>query len=289
MFVSWRVKAAFIGPAVAYFGVFLLVPVLAALGFAWTKWSGIDLGQATWNGTGNFTDLVGDVVFKKALVHTLIFVVVSTVFVNLIGLALAMLINTRVRGHDFLRVAMFVPLALSPVIVAVLWQYLLGPYGLVNQVLGGVLGVAEKPVSFLGDPSLAFSTVIAASIWQFAGGNMLLYYAGLQGLPQERMEAAAIDGAGWWSRVRWVVLPHLRPTIAVVVILNMIGGWKVFDLVYVLTKGGPNRSTEVLSTYLYEQAFTLNNVGYASAIACVICLLAIVSTLVRRPIAGLDY
>jgi len=289
VFVSWRVKAAFIGPAVAYFGVFLLVPVLAALGFAWTRWSGIDLAQATWNGTGNFTALVSDAVFKEALVHTLTYVVVSTVFVNVIGLALALLINTRVRGHEALRVAMFVPLALSPVIVAVLWQYLLGPYGFVNQVLGSVLGVTDKPVSFLGDPHLAFITVIAATIWQFAGGNMLLYYAGLQSLPQERMEAAAIDGAGWLSRLRWVVLPHLRPTVAVVVALNLIGGWKVFDLVYVLTRGGPDRSTEVLSTYLYEQAFTLNNVGFASAIACVICLLAVVSTLVRRPIAGVEY
>ena len=128
--------------------------------------------------------------------------------------------------------------------------------------------------------------MIAAALWQYSGYNMLLYYAGLQTLPRERMEAAAIDGARALSRVRWVVVPHLRPIVAVAVVLNMIGGWKVFDLVYVLTRGGPNRSTEVLSTYLYQQAFDFNSLGYASAIALVIIALAVVAVVVRRPIAG---
>ncbi|MGB2709908.1 MAG: sugar ABC transporter permease [Conexibacter sp.] len=267
----------------------MLLPVLAALAFAWTEWSGFDLAQLKWTGADNFSALVHDDVFKKALWHTTVFVVLCTVLLNVTGLAMAMLINTRVRGHDFLRVAMCVPLALSPVITAVLWQYLLGPYGFVNQLLTDVLGVADEPVGFLGEPGLAFTTVIVAAVWQYCGINMLLFYAGLQNLPADRLEAAAIDGAGWWNRTRHIVLPHLRPVMAIAVLLNLIGGWKVFDLVYVLTNGGPSRSTEVLSTYLYEQAFTFNNVGFAAAIGCVTCVLAIASTLVRRPIAGAEY
>jgi len=289
VFVSWRVKALFVGPAVAYFAVFMLLPVLAALGLAWTSWTGFDIGQASWTGADNFVALVHDPVFGKALWHTALFVLLSTVLLNVTGLLVAMLINTRARGHDFLRVAMCVPLALSPVITAVLWQYLLGPYGLVNQLLSDVLGITGEPIGFLGEPALAFATIVSATVWQYSGINMLLFYAGLQSLPSERLEAAAIDGAGWWSRTRFVVLPHLRPVLAIAVLLNLIGGWKVFDLVYVLTKGGPNRSTEMLSTYLYEQAFTINNVGFAAAIGCVTCALAIASMLVRRPLAGAEY
>jgi raffinose/stachyose/melibiose transport system permease protein len=276
----------FIAPAAAFFGLFLLLPVLAVVAMAFTSWTGFDINGVVWRGLHNFGTLGRDAVFGQALWHTVLFVVLSTVFLNVIGLAFALVIDSRVRGHDFLRVAMFLPLGISPVVTAVLWQQLLGPYGFVNSLLENVLGVTREPIGFLGTPNLAFATVIAAALWQYSGYNMLLYYAGLQTLPRERMEAAAIDGARALSRVRWVVVPHLRPIVAVAVVLNMIGGWKVFDLVYVLTRGGPNRSTEVLSTYLYQQAFDFNSLGYASAIALVIIALAVVSLVVRRPIAG---
>jgi raffinose/stachyose/melibiose transport system permease protein len=268
-----------------FFAVFMVIPVLAVIGLAFSSWTGFNLHDITFNGLGNFRKLPDDTIFVHALLHTAAFVAVTTVALNAFGLSLAILINSRVRGHDFLRIAMFVPLGLSPVITGVIWQQLLGPYGLVNSALDS-LGFASHPVQFLGDPSLAFWTVIAASIWQYSGYNMLLYYAGLQSLPQERLEAAAIDGAGPIARFRHIVVPYLRPVIAVVVVLNLIGGWKVFDLVYVLTSGGPNHSTEVLSTYLYQQAFTISANGYASAIALVIVVLATFSALLRGRIHG---
>lgn len=287
---SKRIRALFIAPACIFFTIFLLFPVIAALGLAFTSWSGFNVDEIAWNGTANFSELGSDPVFASALWHTVVFVVVTTLLLNVIGLGIAMLIHTRVRGSEFLRVAMFLPLGLSPVITAVLWQYLLGPYGLVNQILGPhVLGIVDKPIGFLGDPSLALGTVIAASIWQFSALNMLLFYAALQSLPSERLEAASIDGAGWFKRLQWVILPYLRPTLAITVVLNLIGGWKVFDLIYVLTRGGPNRSTEVLSTYLYQQAFQFSNVGYAAVIALVIVVLAVASALTRGPIAGRQY
>lgn len=289
MRVSRGTRAIFIAPASAFFTVFLLFPVIAALALAWTSWSGFNVDQIAWNGTANFAKLAGDDVFGSALWHTVVFVAVTTVLLNVVGLAVALLINTRVRGSEFLRVAMFLPLGLSPVITAVLWQYLLGPYGLVNQVLKDVLGIVDKPIGFLGDPHLALATVIAAAIWQYSALNMLLFYAALQSLPSDRLEAAAIDGAGWWSRLLWIVIPYLRPTLAIAIVLNLIGGWKVFDLVYVLTGGGPNHATDVLSTYLYQQAFQFNNVGYAAVIAIVITLLAIASALTRGRIAGEEY
>src|SRR6059058_2120880 len=153
----------------------------------------------------------------------LLLVAFSTVLLNVFGLGLALLINSRVRGHDFLRVAMFLPLGLSPAIAALIWQQILGPYGFLNLALGrDGLGLTHKPIGFLGDTNLAFATVVAIAIWQYSGYNMLLYYAGLQSLPTERVEAAAIDGAGALNRLRYVVVPYLRPVIAVVVVLNLI-------------------------------------------------------------------
>jgi raffinose/stachyose/melibiose transport system permease protein len=276
----------FIAPATAFFGVFLLFPVIAVIGLAFAEWTGFNVHQIHWVGSRNFSQLFHDAVFRQSLVHTLIFVVGSTVLLNLAGLGLAMLIHTRVQGHRFLQIAIVLPLGLSPVLTAILWQQILGPYGFVNELLVSTLHWRTQPIGFLGDPNLVMWTVITAAVWQFAGYDMLLYYAGLQGLPKDRMEAAAIDGAGAWSRLRYVVIPYLRPVIAIVIVLNLIGGWKVFDLVFVLTGGGPSHSTEVLSTYLYQQAFTFNSMGYASSIAVVIVVLATISALVRGRIAG---
>jgi raffinose/stachyose/melibiose transport system permease protein len=278
--------AMFIAPATAFFTLFLLFPVIAVVLLAFTNWTGFNLSQIAWGGVGNFKTLANDAVLTQALIHTVIFVVATTVVLNLVGLPVALLINTKVIGHDFLRIAMFLPLGLSPVLTAILWQEVLGPYGLINELVVHTLHLTSTPIGFLGNPHLALITVLLASVWQYTGYNMLLYYAGLQSLPKERLEAAAIDGAGALRRLRYVTLPYLRPVIAVVVVLNLIGGWKVFDLIYVLTGGGPNHSTEVLSTYLYEQAFTLNRVGYASSIAVAIIALATVSALMRGRLAG---
>jgi len=282
-----RAGAIFIAPAAVFFAIFLLLPVASVIALAFSEWSGFSIDQIAWRGVDNFRTLGNDSIFDKALVHTVLFVVFSTILLNVVGLGLALLINTRVRGHDFLRVAMFLPLGLSPAIAALIWQQILGPYGFVNLAVGKTgLGLTDKPISFLGDPQLAFATVIGIAIWQYSGYNMLLYYAGLQSLPAERLEAAAIDGAGWFSRLRYVVVPYLRPVIAVVVVLNLIGGWKVFELIYVLTGGGPNRATEVLSTYLFQQAFEFSRVGYASTFAVVIIALAMISAVMRSRISG---
>jgi len=277
--------ATFIAPATAVFGLFTLFPVVAGLGLALTTWNGYRISQIAWNGGGNFRQLWHDQIFRTALVHTLVFVVGSTVLLNVVGLACAWLINSRVRGHEFLRIAMFVPLAISPVIGAIIWQHFLSPYGWINQFLVGH-HLARDPVLFLGSSRMAMATVIAVTVWQYAGFDMLLYYAALQSLPQERMEAAAVDGAGLPAQMRYVVLPYLRPVIAVVVVINLIGGWNVFDTVFVLTQGGPDHGTEVMSTWLYQQAFTFSAVGYAAAIAVVITALAAISALSRKSIAG---
>jgi raffinose/stachyose/melibiose transport system permease protein len=152
--------------------------------------------------------------------------------------------------------------------------------GGLNQLLD-VLGLIDQPIFWLGDPRFALGAIIVATVWQFAGYNMILYYAGLQNVPASLLEAAELDGAGPWGRFLYVVLPALYHVVGVVVLLNIIGGLRIFDIVYVMTRGGPNRSTEVLATYMYEQGFQLNDMGTASAIAVVLILLALAASLLR--------
>jgi raffinose/stachyose/melibiose transport system permease protein len=274
--------ALFIAPAAFYFLVFLLLPTLAALALAFTHWDGFAFDTITWAGVANFKELWSDSVFAHALLNTLAFVIGTVVFLNVFGLGAALLVNTRVVGHNFLRVAMFVPLAISPVVTAIIWQQLLSPYGILNSFLGHF---GTHP-TWLGDRALVNKTIITVAIWQYSGFDMLLYYAALQGAPRHLIEAATVDGARWLDRLRFVIIPYLRPVIAVVVVFNLIGGWKVFDLVWVLTAGGPNHASDVLATKLYSDAFQLNQFGYASTVGVVIVALALVSALTRRRIAG---
>jgi ABC-type sugar transport system permease subunit len=279
-----RVRFAFVGPAFTIVAVFVLVPLLATVALSLTSWAGFGLHTIKWAGFDNYVRAVNDGVLWLALLHTLVFVVVMTLLVNLAGFAAAVLINERVRGSSFLRISMFLPLAVSPVVTSLLWFQIIGPYGIINR-FAAIFG-ATQPIGFISDPNLAFYTVLAASVWQISGIAMLIYYAGLQGLPQERMEAARLDGARYLNRVRFIVVPYMRPVIASAVVLSMITAWRIFELVFVLTRGGPARSTEVLATYLYEQGFVRNQYGYASVVAILIAVGAILSTLSRKKIAG---
>jgi len=268
-----------------FFAVFLLFPTVAIFGLSFTHWSGYNVSQLTWAGLDNFHQFIHDPVVPTALVHTLLFVVLTTVGLNVVGLGLALFVNAKLFGHELLRIAVFIPLGLSPVVSGVIFQRLVGPSGFVNEALQAA-HIIDRPIDFFQNAHLAFATIVMVTVWQFSGVNMLLYYAGLQSLPTEQLEAAQIDGARFWQQVRHVVIPYLRPVAAVAIVLNLIGGWKVFDIVYVLTRGGPARGTEVLGTYLYEQAFTYSLVGYGAVIAITILLCALLSSLVGRGIRG---
>jgi raffinose/stachyose/melibiose transport system permease protein len=157
---------------------------------------------------------------------------------------------------------------------------MLDAFGIVNQLLKSV-HLIRMPFLFLGDERIALYTVIGATIWQYTGYDMLLYFAGLQGIPHEQVEAATIDGASGLGITFNVVIPFLSPVIAITMLLNMIGGFKVFDIVYVMTAGGPNNSSHVFATYLFLQAFRFNRMGYASVIAIVIILFSIIAAVFR--------
>lgn len=275
------ISLALAAPTLLIFIGLVAVPVLSVILISLTVWTGFDIATIRWLGVENYARLLSDPIFLKSFVNTLIFTVATTLLLNAVGLGLAILVNTRVRGTGLLKAVLFLPVLLSPVIVGLMWSGLLRGVGGGLNMLLSALGLIHQPVFWLGDEHFALAAVILATLWQFAGYDMILYYAGLQNVPQTLLEAAELDGARSWGKFRFVTLPALYHVMLVVVLLNVIGGLRVFDIVYVMTRGGPNRATEVLATYMYEQGFQLNAMGVASAIAVVLIALAVVASLLR--------
>lgn len=271
---------AFVLPAVVVFSLFLALPVLAVSGIAVLQWAGFKLGDWSFVGLDNFGRMAGDPVFWRAFGDTLMFTVATTIVLNITGFGYALMVASRVRGSSLAKSALFLPVLISPVIVALMWSRILDAFGAFNQLISMVLP-HTKPILFLGSPDIALPSVIVATVWQFTGYNMLLYYAGLQNLPRDQLEAAGIDGAGKRATILHIVIPSLYPVIGTAVLLNVIGGLRIFDLIYVMTRGGPNRATEVLATYMYEQAFKISDMGYAAAIAVVIVVLSLAAAAAR--------
>ena len=271
---------AMVFPSLAVFLGLIAVPVAVVALVSFSEWAGFDLGDLSWIGLENYRWLAGDETFWRALVNTLLFTGLSTLFLNILGFSFALLISTRVRGTGLLRAVVFLPALLPPVLVGLMWQRVLSGFGFVNQILQN-LGITSDPIFFLGEPSYVLWLIIGVTVWQFAGFDMILYYAGLQSIDRALLEAAALDGARPFSTITRVIVPSLYQIVGVVALLNIIGGLKIFDVVYVMTRGGPNRSSEVLATYMLERGFRNSIMGQASAIAIVIVVLAVIFSVIR--------
>jgi ABC-type sugar transport system permease subunit len=282
-----KIGILFSMPAIFFFLLFISIPVFFTLFLSFAGWKGFDISQIQLVGLKNYGVLMRDRIFWMSFLHTLIFVVLTTVFLNLFGFIGAMIIDTKIRGTRFLKNAIFLPVLLSPIIIGIMWSRMLDAFGIVNRFLQAT-GVTKLPILFLGSSDLALYTIIIATIWQFTGYDMLLYYAGLQGVPNELIEAAKIDGAGKLKTIVNVIIPVLSPVVAITMLLNIIGGFKIFDIVYVMTAGGPNHHSEVLATYLFLQAFRFNSMGLASVIAIVIIVLSLTASIIRMKITKME-
>ncbi|MEU8608178.1 sugar ABC transporter permease [Actinoplanes sp. NPDC048791] len=266
----------FMLPALVLFTFVVLVPSARGVYYAFTDWDGLDPDFAL-VGLRNFADLAGDADALQAVWHTLLIAVAITVIQNGIGLLLALGVNSMIKTRNVLRVLLFAPAVITPIVTAYLWRNLLGPDGAVNSVLGAV-GLGSWRQDWLGDPDLALWMIVLVVVWQFAGYSMVIFLAGLQSIPREIYEAAAIDGTGAVRRFWSIVRPLLAPAITINLMLSIIGGIKLFDQVYALTGGGPGHATDTISTLIYKDAFTLGEFGYSVALAVVLTVIvAIVS------------
>lgn len=268
----------FVLPFLVFFGLFLVWPVVQGLWMSLTDAS-LTLHDPEFVGFANYAEAFGDPDVWSSLGNTVLFTVISCVPLVLVALAMALLVHSGLAGQWVWRLAYFAPYLLPVTVVTLIWTWLYQPdIGLGNQVLTS-LGL--EPVGWLSDESVAMWSVAALTVWWTVGFNFLLYLAALQSLPVTYDEAAALDGAGAWRRLWSVTLPQLRHTTVLVAMLQVLASLKVFDQIYILTKGGPNGSTRPILEYVYDVGFTGYRLGYASAVSYVFFAIIIVVSLIQ--------
>jgi raffinose/stachyose/melibiose transport system permease protein len=267
----------FVAPAVAVFGFAVLVPLVLTVGYSVTDWNGF--GAVTFVGFDNYLRAASDTVFRDSFLHALVYIAATLILEVTVGLLLAGLVSAR-RGGLWFRVAIFTPVMLPLVVVAVLWSFVYNAdFGLINGALDAIGAPALKRV-WLGDTSTALLAVSVVSGWVFAGFYMMIFYAAFRQIPSEVVEAGRLDGAGEWALFRRIKVPMIRNAVAVAVLLCVTGGFQGFDLFFVLTNGGPYGATEIPTTYLVKVVFRNGEVGYGSSMAVVLTAIVLAVGLV---------
>jgi raffinose/stachyose/melibiose transport system permease protein len=270
----WGTVALFLSPALFLFGLLVLTPIVVAAYASFFNWNGFGAPSA-FVGVENFRRLLADQIFIGDLRRTLLLIVLSLCIQIPISLALAMLLNQPLRGRRVYRMLFFTPYVLSEVVTAVLFTMIFSPnQGLANH-LTRLIGLGDLGATWLADTSTVMYSLFFVISWKYFGFHTILFLAGRQGIPQELHDAAAMDGAGPWQAFRHITLPLLGPTIRISVFLSVLGTIQLFDMVWVLTGGGPIRSSETLAVTMFQEGFKRYHVGYASAISMVIFLISV--------------
>jgi multiple sugar transport system permease protein len=270
----------FVSPMLIGVSVLVLLPIFATFALSFADWSFITpLSQLKWVGFDNFTRLFEDKVFLRSLLNNAIFILTVPICM-IISLVLAIVIDRNVFLKGYFKVAFFMPYISSVVAIAVVWQVLFHPSaGPINQVLM-TLGI-DHPPKWIADPNFALISIMLIQIWVSIGFNMIIFLAGLQNIPRDLYEAADIDGANAWVKFKNITLPMISPTSFFLFITGIISTFKVFDLVAVLTKGGPMHSTTMIVWNLYETAFVNLKIGSASAMAVILFVIVFAITLIQ--------
>jgi multiple sugar transport system permease protein/sn-glycerol 3-phosphate transport system permease protein len=266
-----------LAPSLFGVSVFLLLPVVLIFVLSLLQWN--LLSPPKFVGFQNFLTIFQQDGAGHSLLVTAYYVLLAIPLQTVLSLGMAVMLNRKLPGMGVYRVLFVVPFMATPVALAVVWNWIFDPkFGFANLLLG-YLGIPAQ--NWLGSYRLAMPVLAAVQIWQWVGYNMLFFLAGLQGIPPELLESAAIDGAGHWQRFRRVTLPLLRPTTLFVLVTTIIGSFQVFDTVYVLTDGGPGTSTQVLNLSIYQTAFTDFRIGEASAMSVVLFVVVLIFTFIQ--------
>jgi multiple sugar transport system permease protein len=270
------VPLVYLGPAVVVMAVACLYPLLSALQLGFYDWSmGTPWAEARWVGIDAFVAAFRDAAVWRSLVTTLIFAAVCVVAEMLLGIALALALEGDVRGMAFFRTLFILPMMIAPIAVGLTWRYLFdAQFGLLNALIG-LFGAA--PVGWLAQEQTAFIAIIIADIWQWTPFVFIMMIAGLANVDSSVLEAARIDGATWWQTTMRVKLPMIMHVIAITLLMRLIDAFRVLEVIYILTFGGPGDSTEILSLHIYKTAFVGQRLGSAAAIS--VLLLVVVAAL----------
>ena len=252
----------FVLPAVLGTLIFIVIPVIASFSLSFTDWD--LLNEIKFVGLENYKSILTDALFWKMLANTFVYAVSTTVFAVILPLALACLLNNKIRGSEFFKTAYFLPFVTPMIVIALVWQWIFDPnIGLINNLL-------QCNINWLYDKFYAMPVLIFISVWKLIGYNMIIFLSGFATINNEVLEASKIDGANGFDTFRHVTVPMLAPTIFFVIVITSITSFQVFDLIYMMTQGGPENSTMVLVYSIYKYAFEYFEVGRASAIAYVL-------------------
>lgn len=280
---SWHecaVDLAFLLPTLAILAALLFYPLVYGLVLSVHDTRGFDL--AGFVGLDHFGRAIfGDAVFHQALLNTVVFTGAAVVLQTGLGLCLAVLVADVRRGRTLFRFAFFVPFVLAPVAVGAVWKFLYAPYFGIVPTVGSALGINALTVAPLADPHTALWAIMVAFLWRFAGFNMVVYLAAIQSLPREYYEHAALEGASRFQTLRRVTWPLLWPQTFVLVLLSTLGTLRIFDMVWVMTEGGPSHATETVATDVYVTAFRFLQVGYAQSMAMILLVVILALTVVE--------
>jgi raffinose/stachyose/melibiose transport system permease protein len=269
-------------PALVLFIGFVLLPIGAAIYYSFYKWTGFS--PRTWFGLGNYSRVFEDEVFLHSLLHNIIIAVLSVAIQLPLSIAIALLLNRKIRGRAALRLVVFAPYVLSEAITAVVWLLMLQPDGLVDQMLKSV-GLGGLIQEWLANGDLVLYTLFVVITWKYLGFGIILLLAGLQSIPAELREAASTDGATAWQTTRSIILPLLGPTIRIWIFLSIIGSLQLFDLVWIMTLGGPASASSTMATYLLDHGFSRYEFGYGSAVAVVLFVVCFIFALIYQRFA----
>lgn len=263
----------FILPALLGTFIFIIIPVICSFGLSFTSWD--MLNPINFVGLENYKLLFKDNLFYKILLNTIVFALSTSVLGVIIPLILAAILNSKIRGSEFYKTAYFLPFITPMVVIGIVWAWIFDPnIGFLNQVL-------HIHINWLYDSKFAMPALIIVSVWKLIGYNMIIFLSALSSVSQSLFEAAKIDGANAYQTFKNVTIPLLSPTIFFVVIITAISSFQVFDLIYLMTQGGPFDSTNVLVYSIYKNAFEYFNIGKASAIAYVLFVIILILTLIQ--------
>ena len=263
----------FVLPALLGTLIFIIIPVISSFGLSFCSWD--LLNPIDWIGLKNYTDIMSNGLFYKILLHTVVFALSTSILGVIIPLILASILNSKIRGSEFFKCAYFLPFITPMVVIGIIWTWIFDPeIGLLNNVL-------HIHINWLYDSQFAMAALIIVSVWKLIGYNMIIFLSSMSAISNSMYEAAKIDGANAYQTFMNVTMPLLSPTIFFVIIITAISSFQVFDLIYLMTEGGPFDSTNVLVYDIYKNAFEYFNVGKASAIAYILFLIILVLTLVQ--------
>ena len=280
--VAW----AFVLPALLLISVSVLLPALMALVMSFSS-TGLDVSEPLqFVGLANFERLITDPMVRRVLITTFLYLAGVVPPIVLSSLGLAVLVNQGLPGRDLLRAAFYTPVLVSVVVAAIAFRWLYAENGLINGWLAALLGEAFTPIGFLTSPLLALPAVMLVTLWKGIGYYMVIFLAGLQGIPRDLYEAAELDGSHGWRQHLDITLPLLRPYVTLVAVVSSIAATKVFEEVFLMTQGGPADATRTIVYYVYDQAFAELEISYACTLGLALFLLVLLFTLVRLAFSG---